>query len=226
MHAWKLAIVFGLSLVFFGCATRKVGPGEYEQGLYASEQLVDQYGRVEDGAVSEYLLYLKDRLSEAIPKRHPAKFQYELIMLDTAKPMAFSPGGGFVLFSRGLLKSLANEAELAFVLSHEIGHQQLGHTAMLLEDQSLLDDKPYQRELELAADEYAIGLMALAGYDPRVCAFALTHSYRALDHIPDDEGYPDLDTRLGAIHELLKGSDWRPPGTVDRRAFQELRISL
>ena len=225
MHYSRLFL--GSFLVcWLGCAPVKPTLTEYEHGLSASEQLIDRFGQRADSSHDDYLRYLKDRLTGAIPRKRPMRFQYEFILLEDPAPAAFSPGGGFILFSKGLIKSLANEAELAFVLSHEIAHQQLGHTALLISRPEALADRPYQRELELRADEYAVGLIALAGYDPRVCPFALTRSYRALDHIPLDAGYPDLDTRLSAIHVLLKNSAWQPPGTLDRRAFQQLRLSL
>ena len=214
------------TLPLFGCAPKILSTAEQHYGLMLSRQLISAYGEYPNPLARQYLEYLKERLVGAIPPGRKAAYAYRFVMLDTAKPLAFSPGGGYIMISKGLIKTLANEGELAFVLCHELAHQQLGHTRYLLRgglDEGFL---PYHREMELEADRYAVGLMALAGYDPRLAPFALTRSYRALDRIPTDSHYPDLDARIAAIHEMIKNSTWRPPGTMDRRAFQELRMLL
>jgi predicted Zn-dependent protease len=43
-------------------------------------------------------------------------------VLDSATPNAFSAPGGYVFVTTGMLKQLENEAQLAAVLGHEIGH--------------------------------------------------------------------------------------------------------
>ncbi|NLF25212.1 MAG: M48 family metalloprotease [Deltaproteobacteria bacterium] len=217
----------GCIFIFVSCAAHPPrGESEYKHGLSASKYLINTYGEYQTPFAKEYLGYIKERLVSALPATGSARHQYRFILLDTNQPMAFSPGGGFIIFSKGLVKTLANEAEFAFVLCHELAHQQLGHTQFLLRDDSKGGYLPYQNKLELEADRYAIGLMALAGYDPRVAVFALTRSYRALDHIPTDNNYPDLETRLSAINQSIENSKWLPPGTLDRRAFQELRLRL
>jgi predicted Zn-dependent protease len=48
-------------------------------------------------------------------------------IIDQADPNAFSTPGGYVFVSKGLLKQLDNEAQLAGILGHEIGHVTLKH---------------------------------------------------------------------------------------------------
>ena len=49
-------------------------------------------------------------------------------MLDTDGVNAFAAPGGFVHITRGALALIQNEAELADVLGHEIGHVTEKHT--------------------------------------------------------------------------------------------------
>ena len=45
----------------------------------------------------------------------------------TPMPNAFALPGGVIIVTGGLLKTLKSEAELAAVLSHEMGHIELSH---------------------------------------------------------------------------------------------------
>lgn len=58
---------------------------------------------------------------------------YYFAVLNTDEPNAFATPGGYVFLSRGLLKMLKNEAELAGVLGHEIAHVSHRHALKALE---------------------------------------------------------------------------------------------
>lgn len=58
---------------------------------------------------------------------------YYFAILNTEEPNAFATPGGYVFLSRGLLKLLRNEAELAAVLGHEIAHVSHRHALRALE---------------------------------------------------------------------------------------------
>jgi predicted Zn-dependent protease len=107
---------------------------------------------------------------------------------------AFAAPGGYVFITRGLYAMLKDEAELAGVLGHEIGHVQEKHHLKVLQKQQLLDvgskllgkqvggnDKNVQRVIgsgaeimargldksaEFEADRIGVVLAARAGYDP------------------------------------------------------------
>ncbi len=107
---------------------------------------------------------------------------------------AFAAPGGYVFITRGLYAMLKDEAELAGVLGHEIGHVQEKHHLKVLQKQQLLDvgskllgkqvagnDKNIQRVIgsgaeimargldksaEFEADRIGVVLAARAGYDP------------------------------------------------------------
>lgn len=54
-------------------------------------------------------------------------FSYNAYLLDWDVPNAMALPGGLVFVTTGLLKTLDNEAQLAAVLAHEVGHIELSH---------------------------------------------------------------------------------------------------
>ena len=106
---------------------------------------------------------------------------------------AFALPGGYIYISRGLLALAENEAEVAGVLAHEIGHVTARHTAQrysqamatnlglavlgaVVGNQAVSQVaglgaqawlQSYSREHELEADELAVRYMTRAGYDPK-----------------------------------------------------------
>lgn len=112
---------------------------------------------------------------------------------------AFAAPGGTILVTRGMLNHVTNEAELACVLGHEIGHvtrrhhiavlqksllvsagaSALGATArtggseeyrkLLIGESKEIFTRRLDRGAEREADEDGILLAARAGYDPAAC---------------------------------------------------------
>lgn len=112
---------------------------------------------------------------------------------------AFAAPGGTILVTRGMLNHVTNEAELACVLGHEIGHVTRRHHIAVLQKSLLVsagasalsataragNSEEYRRLLigeskeiftrrldrsaEREADEDGILLAARAGYDPAAC---------------------------------------------------------
>lgn len=112
---------------------------------------------------------------------------------------AFAAPGGTILVTRGMLGHVTNEAELACVLGHEIGHVTRRHHIAVLQKSLLVaagasaltatskagNSEEYRRLLigeskeifnrrldrgsEREADEDGILLAARAGYDPAAC---------------------------------------------------------
>jgi predicted Zn-dependent protease len=60
-------------------------------------------------------------------------------VLESSDINAFSLPGGYVFVTRGLYQGLSNEAELAGVLAHEIGHVVMKHHLKVLEKSKLIN---------------------------------------------------------------------------------------
>lgn len=98
---------------------------EVELGAEAAPEFLNQSGgQVGDALVLEYISDLGHRL--AAQSENP-DLAWEFFVLDSAVINAFALPGGKVFVSRGLLEKMTNEAQLAGVLGHEIGHVTARH---------------------------------------------------------------------------------------------------
>jgi len=60
-------------------------------------------------------------------------------VIDTEDINAFAAPGGYIMITKGLYRKLVNEAQLAGVLGHEIGHVVMKHQLKVLQKQQLLN---------------------------------------------------------------------------------------
>ncbi len=67
------------------------------------------------------------------------ELRWRFAVIDSNDINAFAAPGGYILITRGLYKRLANEAELAGVLAHEIGHVISKHHLKILKKGKLID---------------------------------------------------------------------------------------
>ncbi len=228
----RLIRLFCLGTLFLGACTPAYQGSSFAGGVVQTQAMAKHYGVIHDAALQTYLDSVVLRLVAAMQHgpRSSSIPTPQLEVLATQTPIAISPGGGFILVSKGLFLSLQNEAELAFVLAHELGHEKLGHLTQLQHQAPSEEDLLHW---EYEADHYGIGLMAVAGYDPRPAIAGLIHSYRALArtlNVPltaaQSSSHPDLQSRISALQDYITASGWQPPGTVDRREFRTLQLRL
>lgn len=98
---------------------------EQQIGSDISVKLRDKYGVVQDKAVHKYVTMAGLSLAQASTRPN---LKWTFVVLDTDGVNAFAAPGGFVHITRGALALIQNEAELADVLGHEIGHVTEKHT--------------------------------------------------------------------------------------------------
>lgn len=98
---------------------------ERKLGESVSTQVRARFGVVQDPAVHKYVTLVGTVVAQQTSKPN---LKWTFIVLDTDGVNAFASPGGFVHVTRGALALLQNEAELAGVLGHEIGHIVKQHT--------------------------------------------------------------------------------------------------
>jgi predicted Zn-dependent protease len=97
-------------------------------GQDADPQIVAQFGEYDDPDMARYVDSLGQALLEVSHLRRPGadpewmNTPFTFRVLDSPVVNAFALPGGFVYVTRGLMAHLENEAQLAVVLGHEIGH--------------------------------------------------------------------------------------------------------
>ncbi|MDH3584139.1 MAG: M48 family metalloprotease, partial [Phycisphaerae bacterium] len=134
-----LGLILGLPLV--GCGNMSMLSREQEIALgeqHAPRFLSEGGGEVRDATTNNYVASIGQKLVAALPPEHRRKMPWEFRVLDSAVINAFALPGGKVFISRGLLEKLENEAELAGVLGHEIGHVTAQHIGKQMTQQMMI----------------------------------------------------------------------------------------
>lgn len=108
---------------------------EKQLGKEADQQIQQQYGVYDDEEVLNYVESVGQevlsvshmRREDTDPKYRETEFHFRV--LNSPVVNAFALPGGYVYVTRGLLAHLENEAQLAVVLGHEIGHVAARHAS-------------------------------------------------------------------------------------------------
>lgn len=100
---------------------------EIQIGQQQSPELTQEFGgRVENQALQSYVTEVGQRLAARTEGDNPS-LPWEFTLLDSDVINAFALPGGKVFITRGLVSKMNNEAQLAGVLGHEIGHVTARH---------------------------------------------------------------------------------------------------
>ncbi|HEY5177406.1 MAG TPA: M48 family metallopeptidase [Terriglobales bacterium] len=94
-------------------------------GRAYSQQVEHSAKMVNDPVVTEYI----NRLGQNLVRNSDAKVPFIIKVIDTDELNAFALPGGFFYVNSGLILAADNEAELAGVMAHEIGHVAACHVA-------------------------------------------------------------------------------------------------
>jgi len=178
---------------------------EIALGKESDAQVRQEMGFYDDPDLQRYVSGIGLRLAK-LSERPNLPWQFAVV--DQAAVNAFALPGGFIYVTRGILPYLDNEAELAGVLGHEIGHvtarhaaqqytRQIGGTAGLI----ALGVFVPAAEPFAQASQQVMGLLFLKyGRADELQADSLGVRYAGLGNW-DPEGVPDMLTTLGRLDE-------------------------
>lgn len=167
---------------------------EIAMGLQSAPEMAAQFGGLDSDPRLQELVDVvgQNVVKSTVASQTPYQFDFHLLA-DPETVNAFALPGGQIFVTRGLLVRLQNEAQLAGVLGHEVGHVLGRHSAeRIAKDQlartvvgavGMASDDPYSaqqiagvvanmvqmkygREDELQSDSLGVSLMSDAGYDP------------------------------------------------------------
>ena len=222
----SLVLIPILVLSFFGaaCATNPA-TGQHQFSLMSEDQELQigqqqdvevrrQMGVYADPATQQYVSDIGVRLARESERPN---LPWHFTVLDVPAINAFALPGGYIYVTRGILPFLADEAELACVLGHEVGHVTARHAAqqysksmgagigVLLGSIFVPEARPfgqlaetglgavmlkYGRDDEIQADELGVRYAARGGWDPAAMPRMLTTLGR-IDEETDDKGVPN-----------------------------------
>lgn len=198
---FALVIVLAAVSILPGCARNPV-TGKRQLALISEEQeiamgreahpeILSEFGRVERDQLQNYVDGVGQKLAVI---SHRPRLQWHFTVVDEPVVNAFALPGGYIYLTRGILAYMNNEAEMAGVLGHEIGHVTARHAVTQLSKSQLLGAGlgvgsllsptfrqlgnlaefgagllllKYSRDDERQSDELGVRYMAQAGYDPR-----------------------------------------------------------
>ena len=99
---------------------------EYFIGRSVAAQILGRYTPLDDPKLNFYVQRVAQ--SVAMASDRPATFKgYHVQVLDSDEVNAFAAPGGFIFVTKGLLKLVHTEDELACVLAHEVAHVAKKH---------------------------------------------------------------------------------------------------
>lgn len=161
---------------------------EVQYGSQIRQQLISQNNvrLYQNEELSRYVNQIGKRLV-AVSSRPNLPYRFEIV--DNPEVNAFATMGGFIYLHTGLITTASNEAELASVIAHEIGHVVARHSQKQIRQQAItqglltaagLDQTnivklgvdlavnlPHSRQDEYEADNLGLEMLTSAGYAPR-----------------------------------------------------------
>lgn len=142
-------------------------------GRELSARILGRYKLLEDESLTRYINLIGKGLAQYAGR---PEINFYFGVLDTDEINAFSAPGGYIFITKGALKEIDNEGELAGVLSHEIIH---------------ITERHIVKEINLkATDESPVtGLSALIGGATRSFEAVFTHMIDQAYTILFERGY-------------------------------------
>lgn len=203
MGKQKIGLMIGVALAMgvAACTTSPTSGERIFTGFVSSQQesqigmenhadLLKQFNGVADNKKADAMVQrIAARLA---PHAERKDVQWTFTVLNDDLVNAFAVPGGYIYITRGLLNLAQNEAQVAAVLGHEMGHINARHSAQQMSQGMIanlglsalgialgsdvanqagsigadLFIKSYSRAHEMEADALAIRYLSAAGYDP------------------------------------------------------------
>lgn len=199
---------------------------EVALGGRINQQLVSREFRLyRDPSINSYVNQVGQRLASASSR---SSIPYVFQVVDDRSVNAFATMGGYVYVTTGLMRAAENEAQLASVLGHEVGHiasrhaiQQMRQTAIARGiataaglDQStavnigvdLALRRPNSRQDEFEADTKGLETMIAANYAPSA-SIAFMEKLLGQRSVPNFlSTHPAVPDRISALRRQIDNS--------------------
>ncbi|WP_413161803.1 M48 family metallopeptidase [Capilliphycus salinus ALCB114379] len=181
--SWRDLILRGIQVIQL---TTLSNQQEVALGRQINEQLTKEVKILRNPEATQYINQIGQRLAQTSER---SNIPYTFQVVNDSSINAFATMGGFVYVNKGLIEAADNEAELASVIAHEIGHIVGRHSVEQMRQMAVaqgvasaagLDEslaiqigvelalrRPNSRKAEYEADQFGITNLGKAGYDQR-----------------------------------------------------------
>ena len=233
------AVSLALVLVAGACATNPATghrelalmseAQEISLGQQSDQQVREEMGVYPDAQLQRYVEEIGQRLARASERPN---LPWHFAVVDVPAVNAFALPGGYIYITRGILPFLDNEAQLAGVLGHEVGHVTARHAVQQYSKATsaglgvallgifVPEARPlqgvtesalgllflkYGRDDEVQADDLGVRYASRAGWDPSGVAGMLTTLARLDEAGGSSKGVPNwLSTHPAAADRVQK----------------------
>jgi len=169
--------------LMFGCATDPVtGKSQFMlvsedteiqiDRQYSPIQFSSDFGPVQDSNLNRYVSQVGNKMAASSHRSH---MPYSFRVVNATYVNAYAFPGGSIAATRGIMLSLENEAELAALLGHELGHVNARHSAEQMSKGQLT--QAVVGGVSVLAGTQSAALGDLAGQLGQIGAGALLASY-------------------------------------------------
>ncbi len=245
--SWKFRIFIGLAIVAFAfvqrCSNSEKNPytdrvqninmtpeQEIAIGLQSTPEIAQQHGGLyPDERLQSYVDALGSKLvNNSVARETPYKYDFHLLA-DPQTINAFALPGGQIFITYALFSKL-NEAQLAGVLGHEIGHVIGRHSAERIAEGSFWQTISMGASVgadagdivgsigqntllkngrgdELESDDLGVLFMIQSGYDPyeMIKVMQILKAAGGPNRVPEFQStHPDPENRIERIKEAIK----------------------
>lgn len=177
---------------------------EYWTEIHSELEEVLYSGHITYG--DEISRYVQDVASNLLKEEPDLRGKLRFYTIKSNEVNAFSTAPGIIFVTTGLISQLSSEAQLAFILSHEIAHFEKNHSyheylnlkksGTIKKRDQVLKLRQFSKELEFEADKIAIKRYNQLGYSSEelIGTFdILMYSYLPFDEIAFPNDYFNTD---------------------------------
>jgi predicted Zn-dependent protease len=214
---------------------------EVEIGQQINQQLVrNQIQLYRNSSVNRYIDQIGQRLAKET-QRSNIPYTFQVVKDDSIN--AFATTGGFIYLNTGLIEAADNEAQLASVIAHEIGHieeehmiEQMRQTAIArgvavaagLDRNTLVNigvdlalRLPNSREDELEADQVGLDILKKAGYAPSAMVNFMEKLQKKSGSVPSFlSTHPAVGDRINTLKQAIDPAEANVGDGLDESAYK------
>jgi predicted Zn-dependent protease len=184
---------------------------ERQIGEDVSLKIRQRFGVVQDPAIHKYVTLLGTTLAKQSERPN---LNWTFVVLDTDGVNAFASPGGIVHITRGALGLAKNEAELAGVLGHEIGHVAHKHTVNAIKKSNAV---------KMGTEAASARASFLGNYANKAYEMILENNFDRGDELDADKVGVDLAQKAGymsaSLGDFLERLDERNKNQAERNGL-------
>ena len=234
--SWRDLIFRGIQVIQL---TTLSNQQEVALGRQINEQLTKEIKLLRNPKATEYINQIGQRLAQVSER---SNIPYTFQVVNDSSINAFATMGGFIYVNTGLMQAADNEAELASVIAHEIGHIVGRHSVEQMRQMAVaqgvasaagLDEslavqigvelalrRPNSRKAEYEADQFGITNLGKAGYDQRG-AVNFMEKLLQKGSVPSIlSTHPATNDRISALEAMINPRYANNGSGMDNAAYQ------